>query len=83
MTCQNKVQDNLVKFLANLILKFGYGSPDILLSDNGNELTNRLMECMHNHVILFYKINIYNNTYQSTYDKYHPKAIPLTNMELD
>ena len=53
MTCQDKVQDNLVKFLADLILKFGYGPPDILLSDNGGEVTNRLMECMHPcHIIL-------------------------------
>jgi len=66
MTCQDKVQDNLVKFLADLILKFGYGPPDILLSDNGGEVMNQLMECMHHHVILFYRINTYNSTRQST-----------------
>jgi hypothetical protein len=45
-TCEDKVQDNLAKFLVDLCLKNGYGAPETLLSDNGGDVTNQLIDRM-------------------------------------
>lgn len=43
-SCADKVQDNLVRFVANLVLASGFGAPKIILSDNGGEVTNALID---------------------------------------
>ena len=41
-SCEDKVADNLLYFIHNIFVQGGYGPPDIILSDNGKEVTNKL-----------------------------------------
>jgi hypothetical protein len=43
-TCEDKVQDNLVKFMAKLLLEGGYGPLTMVLTDCGTEMSNTLTE---------------------------------------
>jgi hypothetical protein len=43
-TCADKVQDNLVRFLCNIVVGSGFGAPKIILSDNGGEVVNALIK---------------------------------------
>lgn len=45
-SCEDKVQDNLVKFMAKLLLEGGYGPPTMVLTDCGTEVSNALTESM-------------------------------------
>lgn len=38
----DKVQDNAIKFNLNIILGAGFGAPQIILTDHGTELVNKL-----------------------------------------
>ena len=40
----DKVQDCLVRFVLNIFIAGGYGCPKIILSDNGGEVTNKLID---------------------------------------
>ena len=43
-SCEDKLSDNLVQFLVNLVVGAGFGSPEIILFDNGGEVTNKLVD---------------------------------------
>ena len=43
-SCKNKLSDNLVQFLVNLVVGAGFDSSEIILSDNGGEVTNKLVD---------------------------------------
>ena len=43
-TCKDKVTDNLVNFVQDIFVKGGYGPPEIVLTDNGKEMTNALIK---------------------------------------
>ena len=42
-TVKDKVQDNLINWSYDIIMQ-GYGRPEIVLSDNGGEVTNNLIK---------------------------------------
>jgi hypothetical protein len=40
---EDKVSDNLIQFLLNLLIGAGFGCPEIILTDNGGELSNKIV----------------------------------------
>jgi hypothetical protein len=45
-TVPDKVADRLVQFILDIFVKGGYGAPEIVLSDNGGEVTNKIIKSM-------------------------------------
>ena len=45
-TCEDKVADNLVNFVHSIFVKDGFGPPEIILTDNGKEVSNKLIKSM-------------------------------------
>ena len=43
-TCADKAADNLVDFAYKTIMA-GFGCPKTILSDNGGDVTNKLIDC--------------------------------------
>lgn len=40
---EDKVSDHLIQFLLNLLVGAGFGCPEIILTDNGGELSNKIV----------------------------------------
>lgn len=43
-TCKDKVADQLVEFVYDIFVKGQYGCLEIIFSNNGGEVTNRLIK---------------------------------------
>ena len=44
---EDKVIDRAIIFVIDIVLKAGYGCPRIILTDNGGEVTNKLIKGIH------------------------------------
>jgi len=53
-SCEDKVADNLLYFIHDIFVQGGYGPPDIILSDNGKEVTNKLKKS----ILLIYILSL-------------------------
>lgn len=45
-TCEDKVGDRILHFVYNILITAGFGCPQVLLSDNGGDVTNKLVKSM-------------------------------------